>query len=145
MPKNSKAASPGMAATMGDTAAKTHDENTHFTSDSQTESIIPKLTGNQTSHLLTLLISRRKINTIQARRLGINHVAGRTNDFRKQGVTIETHWTKTADQQGKIVKVALYVLSNNPQLFLPGFDIAKKGGIGACCPGEDQQCLLRIK
>jgi hypothetical protein len=58
------------------------------------------------------------IDTLEARRRGINHPAGRVKDLRNKNVAIKTHWTNAISQSGKVVKVALYLLVNNPQLSL---------------------------
>lgn len=72
----------------------------------------------QTAFLWSYLLEHQTLDTMKARRMGINHIAGRINDLRNLGAPIETHSTETIDQKGKVVKCALYVLSYNPQLSL---------------------------
>lgn len=91
------------------TAPKTKGKNNTTTPHTQP---IPRC---QIAAMHSLLRARKTVNTIEARRLCINHPAGRVNDLRNRKVPIETHWTNTIDQQGKVVRVALYLLMTNPQ------------------------------
>lgn len=67
-------------------------------------------TNQQTIAMHCLLKDKRKIDTLEARRRGINHPAGRVKDLRNLKVPIETQWTETVDQKGKTRRVAFYVL-----------------------------------
>ncbi len=121
MTTNNKAAPPSKAGDLGTTASPNrHKEHTPPLDNSQAITVSCNTTDNQLSILFSWLKSEGEIDTMEARRHGVNHVAGRINDLRNQGIKIETSRTRAIDQKSKIIAVALYVLPNNSQLFLLG-------------------------
>ena len=82
--------------------------------------------SNQALSLWAILKSEGKIDTLEARRRGINHCAGRIKDLRDKNVSIKTYWTESISQTGKITKVALYALVRNPQMSLFDFPLVNE-------------------
>lgn len=130
MTKNKKAASP--ATNQKETASSSQVNNRSLNVEHQDPNSSLMALTYQAVILLGWLKHEGKIDTLEARRRGINHPAGRINDLRNKKVQIETHWINAISQTGKAVKVALYVLRHNPQRSI--FDFletgTKQGGHG---------------
>ena len=73
--------------------ASNHQENNTSTSAENQASADKTVYARQTAFLLSWLKTHGKISTMEARRMGVNHVAGRINDLRNNGLYIQTHWT----------------------------------------------------
>ncbi|MCD6047121.1 MAG: Uncharacterized protein K0S08_768 [Gammaproteobacteria bacterium] len=50
-----------------------------------------------------------RINTFEARALGIMHPSGRIKDLRNKGWKILTHWTREPDANGVLHRIGLFV------------------------------------
>ncbi|MGB3212990.1 MAG: helix-turn-helix domain-containing protein [Desulforhopalus sp.] len=118
-----KATVPSNAGTIGKIASKSQTNTNLYNSspvNQQDQYINSMALTHQALILLGWLKHEGKINTLEARRRGINHPAGRVNDLRNKKIQIDTHWTHAISQTGKVVKVAMYVLKQNPQRSLFG-------------------------
>jgi hypothetical protein len=75
---------------------------------------LPRISQSSAMQRLSLiqwLKDHQQITTLQARNeLGIMHPAGRVQELRDSGCTIETYWQWAPDATGKQRKQALYVL-----------------------------------
>lgn len=111
------------AGTLGKAAHQSQQHNNSSPAKHQDQT--PNLLGltRQALILFGWLKREKEIDTLTARRRGVNHPAGRVKDLRNRGVKIETFWTDGVSQTGKVVRIALYVLQYNPQLSL--FDLRK--------------------
>ena len=65
------------------------------------------------------------ISTLEARRRGVNHPAGRIRDLRRAGHRIDTGSTKDRGEDGRLITVALYELRPPRQLSI--LEVLSKG------------------
>jgi len=82
------------------------------------------LSGKEHTILMLSWLQKGPVSTLEVRRRGINHSAGRIRDLRRRGHKIDTHQTKEVSQTGHLVTVALYSLRPNTQMSI--FDAIKK-------------------
>lgn len=78
---------------------------------SKKQSIHPNSSEAQRRRLLTAL-QRGSITTLEARReLDILHPAGRVMELRRQGIEIDTAWIEQPTDEGRLHRVAHYILA----------------------------------
>ena len=121
MTRTGKAIAPKVAALNGKIASKSQSNIKPSPTIKQEQDSFPLPTLHQEQTLHRILKTNKGLSTFDARKLGINHPAGRVNSLRNKGVSIETHFITEVSQTGKAARIAFYVLVKNPQLQLPGF------------------------
>ena len=74
------------------------------------------MTSKDHAQLMLKWLRSGPISTMEARRRGVNHPAGRVRDLRRAGHRIDTHQTKDRGEDGRLITVALYRLRPPKQL-----------------------------
>ncbi len=115
MTTNRKAASPSKAGTLGETASNSQANSKTSPIEHQDQNASLGAWQDQENMLLNWLKTEPGINTLDARRRGINHPAGRIQGLKRRGHLIDNHWTDAVSQNGKITRVAFYVMRKSQQ------------------------------
>ena len=76
------------------------------------------MTSKDHTRLMLEWLRSGPISTMEARRRGVNHPAGRVRDLRRAGHRIDTRPTRDRGEDGRVVSVALYSLRPPRQLSL---------------------------
>ena len=74
------------------------------------------MTSKDHTRLMLEWLRAGPVSTLEARRRGINHPAGRIRDLRRAGHRIDTGSTKERGEDGRLITVALYRLRPPKQL-----------------------------